>query len=334
MESVDSKGSGHPATSSAGHVSRRTVLALAASACAPVFAQAPFPGKPIRLLVGFPAGGAADVLTRIMAGGLSQRVGQPVTIDNRPGAEGIIAATELLKAPPDGHTIFMGTVTTMISVPSLKANPPFQPRDFTPLSTAGEFLYFLVVPANFPANNVRELLDLVRANPGKFNSGSSNSAAELAMLQLLGDRKVVNVRYKGDVPAMTDLVAGNIHMIFTTGTQAPGFVKDGRVKALLVLQGERSALLPDVPTAKESGLPELPIRPWAGFFGPPGMAPAVAERLSADLQHALQQPQVRAQLAQQGFQGYGMDPRAFAGFYRKQYDLFNQVVRENNLKFD
>lgn len=316
-------------------VSRRSMLAWTAAACAaPAFADSAFPNKPIRLLVGFPAGGAADVLTRVMAGGLAKSIGQPVMVDNRPGADGIIAASELLKSAPDGHTIFMGTVTTMISVPSLKANPPFQARDFTPLSTAGEFLYFLVVPANFPANSVRELLDLVAANPGKYNSASSNSAAELAMLQLLGKRKVVNVRYKGDVAAMTDLVAGNIHMIFTTGTQAPAFVKDGRAKALLTLQSQRSPLLPDVPTTRDAELPELPIRPWAGFFGPPGLPPAITARLSAELQKALAMPDVRAQLSQQGFQGYGMDPQAFNAFYRTQYDLFNQVVRENNLKFE
>jgi tripartite-type tricarboxylate transporter receptor subunit TctC len=218
----------------------------------------------------------------------------------------------------------MGTNTTMVAVPSLRPNPPFDPfRDFTPLSTAGNFSVFLLVPASLPVTSVKELLALLDANPGKYNSASSNSAAELAMIQLVGKRKVVNARYKGDAPALTDLIGGHIHMIFTTGTSAPAFVKDGRARALMVLQAERSPLLPEVPTAKELGMGNLTNLP-----------PAVRDRLSAELQKALEQPEVKAQLAQQGFDGYGMPSAQFATFFRKQYDGFNQVVKDNNVKFD
>ena len=261
---------------------RRSILALAAAcgiagAAIAQPAAAPFPSKPLRLVVGFPPGGAADVLTRVMGQALGKQLGQQVIVDNKPGADGIIAANEVLRAPPDGHTLLMGTNTSMVAVPSLRPNPPFDPfRDFTPLSSAGNFTVFLLVPATLPVNSVKELLDLLEANPGKYNSASSNSAAELAMIQLVGKRKVVNARYKGDVAALTDLVGGHIHMIFTTGTTAPGFVKDGRAKALVVLQSERSALLPNVPTAAELGLGNLTILPWAGFFGPANLRPPCA----------------------------------------------------------
>jgi tripartite-type tricarboxylate transporter receptor subunit TctC len=294
-----------------------------------------FPSKPLRLVVGFPPGGAADVITRVIAEGLAKQLGQQVLVDNKAGAEGIIAANEVLRAPPDGYVFLMGTNTSMVAVPALRPSPPYDPfKAFTPLSTAGEFSYFLLVPTAFPARNVRELLDLVAANPGKYNSASSNSAAELAMLRLLDNRKVLNVRYKGDPPALIDLAGGNIHMIFTTGTNAPAFIKDGRARALLTLQPERSPLLPDVPTARELGLGNLTIRPWAGFFGPAGLPPAIANRLSSALQKALESPEVMTKLGQQGFLGYGMPPDKFTAYFRTQYDSFVQVVREYNVKFD
>ena len=318
---------------------RRLLLASMASAwCAGVSAQAvptAFATRPLRLVVGFPAGSGADVMTRIIAEGIGRHLGQQVVVDNKPGADGVIAAMEVQRAPADGNVFLMGTNTTMVAVPSLRPNPPFDPfKDFPPLSSAGEFSYFLVVPPSLPARDVKELLALVAAQPGKYNSASSNSAAELAMLRLLGAGKVVNVRYKGDPAALQDLVGGSIHMIFTTGTLAPGLVKDGRARALLTLQAERSPLLPDVPTAKELGLGNLTIRPWAGFFAPPALSADVTERLSAAIRKALASEETRSQLARQGFSGYGMAPTQFASFFRSQYDGFNQVVREHNIKFD
>jgi tripartite-type tricarboxylate transporter receptor subunit TctC len=316
---------------------KRLLAATLGSAvlAAPAFAQSAYPDKPVRIVVGFAPGGAADVLTRIIATGLSKQLGQQVIVDNKPGAEGIIAAQAVQTAAPDGYTLLMGTNTAMVAVPALRPNPPYDPfKAFTPISSAGEFSMFLVVPTSLPAKNVTEFLDHVQANPDKLNSASSNSASELAMLQLLAGRKVVNARYKGDVPAMTDLVGGQIHMIFTTGTTAPNFVKDGRARALLTLLPQRSPLLPEVPTAAELGIGRLTITPWAGFFGPAGLPPAITTKLSTELRAALQRPEVRDQLVQQGFSSYGMTPAEFGTFFRKQYDGFVATVRENNIKFD
>ncbi len=317
----------------------RRVAALFALLClaaagAPA-AEPEFPSRTLRLVVGFAPGGAADAIARVIAHGLAKSLGQQVIVDNKPGADGILAAQDVQRAAPDGYTLLLGTNTALVAVPSLRPNPPYDPfTAFTPISSAGQFSMFLVVNSKLPVKNVKELLDHVAANPGKLNSASSNSAAELAMVQLLGPRKVVNVRYKGDVPALTDLAGDNIQMIWTTGTSAPAFVRDGRARALLTLQPQRSPLLPDVPTAAEAGLSALSIRPWAGIFGPAGMPPEVAGRISAELQKLLHRPDVRDQLVAQGFDGYGMPPAEFAAFFKAQHDGFNRIVRENNIKFE
>lgn len=302
--------------------------------CAAAPAQT-YPSKPIRMVLGFAPGGASDVLTRVISAGLGKELGGQVVVENKPGAEGIIAATEVMRAAPDGHTLLMGTNTAMVAVPSLKNPPPYDAfKAFTPISSAGQFSMFLVVSPALPVKTVAEFLDHVGANPNKYNSASSNSASELAMLQLLAGRKVVNARYKGDVQALADLVGGNIHMIFSTGTLAPGMVKEGKARALLALQPQRSPLMPDVPTATEAGIGSLTIKPWAGFFGPAGMAPELANRISAALTRAIASPEVRDQLTKQGIDGYGMTPAQFSAFFRQQHDSFNQIVRENNVKFD
>lgn len=322
--------------------SRRQVLrALAAGAAAlavpALHAQQAFPNKPLRLVVGFTAGGAADVMTRIIARGLGAQLGQQVIVDNKAGAEGIIAAQEVMRAPPDGHTFLMGTNTAMVAVPALRPNPPYDPfKAFTPLSSAGEFSMFLAVSPALPSRNLKEFLDHVVANPGKYNSGSSNSAAELAMLQLLGTRsaKVVNARYKGDTQAMTDLVGGQIQMMFSTGTLTPTFARDGKIKSLVTLLPQRSPLLPDVPTASELGIGKLTITPWAGFFGPAGMQADIVDKLSLELRNTLARPDGRDQLVAQGFSSYGMTPAEFAAFFRRQYEGFVATVREHNVKFE
>jgi tripartite-type tricarboxylate transporter receptor subunit TctC len=320
-------------------MNRRLVVqavAAAALACAlPVgYAQT---SKPLRIVVGFTPGGAADVMTRIIAKGLAAELGTQVIVDNKPGADGIISAQEVMRAPADGTTILMGTNTAMVAVPALRPNPPYDPfKAFVPISSAGEFSMFLAIAPTIPAKNLSEFLDLVAAHPGKYTSASSNSAAELAMLQLLSTRgaKVVNARYKGDAQALTDLASGQISMIFSTGTLMPTFVKEGKAKALVTLLPKRSPLLPDVPTAAELGIGKLTITPWAGFFGPAGLPADVTEKLSAGLRAALARPDVRDQLVAQGFSSYGMTPHDFAAFFRRQYDGFVATVRENHVKFD
>ncbi len=313
-------------------------LAVGAAALAVPLAHAQaFPNRPVRMIVGFAPGGAADVMARIVAKGLGTQLGQAVVVDNKPGADGILAVQELMRSAPDGYTLMMGTNTATVAVPALRSPAPYDPfKELTPLSTAGEFSMFLAVSPALPSRNLNEFLEHVAANPDKYNSGSSNSAAELAMLQLLGTKgaKVVNARYKGDVQAMTDLVSGQIHMMFSTGTLTPTFVKDGKIKSLVTLLPKRSPLMPDVPTAAELGIGKLTITPWAGFFGPAGMAGDVVDKLSLELRNALARPDVRDQLVGQGFSSYGMTAPEFTAFFKRQYDGFVSTVRENNVKFE
>lgn len=303
-------------------------------------ACAAYPDRTLRMVVGFAPGGAADVIARVIAQQLSQELGQPVVVENKPGAESTIAANTVARAEPDGYTFVLGTNSAMVAVPTRPDTAvqydPF--KDFTPISSAGQFSMFLVVNPDLPVKSASELLDYAVAHPGKLNSASSNSAAELAMIQFFATRKadVVNVRYKGDVPALTDVVSNQVNTIFTTGTSAPNLVKDGRVRALFTLQPERSPLLPDVPTAAEVGIDRdaITILPWAGFFGPPGMPADVTEKLSAGLQAALKNPTVRQKLVEQGFEGYGMTPAEFTTFFKQRYDGWVDTIRENNIKFE
>lgn len=317
----------------------RTLAAGAAALALPgVRAQGAWPKeKPIRMVIGFAPGGASDVVTRVVAKGLSAQLGQQVIVENKPGAESTIAAIDVMRSPPDGYSILMGTNTAMVAVPALRPNPPYDTfKAFTPLSSMGEFSMFLAVSPQLPSNNLKEFLEHVAANPGKYNSASSNSASELAMLQLLNTRggKVVNVRYKGDPPALNDMIGGQIHMMFSTGTLMPSMVKDGRLRALVTLLPKRSQLLPDVPTAAELGIGNLTITPWAGFFGPANMPPDLAERLSKELRATLDRADVREQMQAQGFSGYGSTPAEFTAFVKRQHDAFVKTVKENNVKFD
>ena len=299
-------------------------------------ATAQFPSKPLRLVVGFPPGGAADVTIRIIAQGLAAQLGQPVVVENRPGAESVIAAEAVMKSPADGYTLFMGTNTAMVAVPS-RSNPPYDPfRDFTPVSTLGSFTMFLVVSPKVPAKTVAEFLDYVRANPGKLNYASSNSAALLAAVQLLApDRlEMTHVPYKGDAAALNDLMTDRIHMMFGTGTGVPPLVKDGRIRALATLLKARSPLLPDVPTGAEVQVQGISIVPWAAIFGPARMPADLTARLSKEINTVLARADTREQFDRQGFEPGGSTSQELAAFHKTQWDSWTRTVREQGLKFE
>ena len=294
-------------------------------------------GKTVRIVVGFPPGGAADVTIRIIAQGLAAQLGQPVVVENKPGAESVIAADAVRTASPDGTSLFMGTNTAMVAVPSARAQPPYDPfKDFTPISRLGSFTMFLVVSPSIPAKSVAEFLAHVRANPGKLNYASSNSAARLAGVQLLapGKLEMVHVPYKGDVAALNDLMTDRIHMMFGTGTGVPPLVRDGRVRALATLLEARSPLLPEVPTAAEAKIQGLSIDPWAAIFGPAKMPADLTSRLSKELNSVLQRQDSREQFERQGFVPKGSTSEQLAAFHKAQWDAWTKTVREQGIKFE
>lgn len=316
----------------------RLLAASVVTATLAANAYAAYPDKPVRLVVGFAAGGAADVTSRIIATRLAGELGQPVIVDNMPGAASTIASSTVARAAPDGYTIVLGSNTSMIAEPTRPGTTvrydPF--KDFTPIGSVGQFTNYLVVRPGLPVKSVKELIAYGKANPGKLNSGTANSTSELALARLFADSGagVVNVRYRGDALALNDLVGGQIDILLTTGTATPGLAQQGRVKVLMSLQQRRSPAFPDVPTAAEEGLGQLTIVPWVGFFGPAGMPQPVVDRLSQALQKVLAEPAVRQQLEEQGFQPFGMGPQEFARYFRERHDTWVETIRQHGIKFE
>jgi tripartite-type tricarboxylate transporter receptor subunit TctC len=312
----------------------RTVIA---ALCLCVAGAALAQGKATRIIVGFPPGGAADITIRIVAQGLATELGQPVVVENRPGAESVIAADAVRTAPPDGTTLFMGTNTAMVAVPSARTPPPYDPfKDFTPVSRLGSFTMFLVVSPALNAPSVAAFLDQVRANPGKLNYASSNSAARLAAVQLLAPQKLdmVHVPYKGDAAALNDLMTDRIQMMFGTGTGVPPLAREGRVRVLATLLEARSPLLPEVPTAAEAGLRGLTIDPWAALFAPAKLPAETTQRLGRAVRTVLEKPDSREQFERQGFAPRASSSEELATFHKSQWDAWTRTVRENNIRFE
>ena len=313
----------------------RTVLASVALAVLCSGAHAQYPNKPVRLIVPFPPGGAAEVGARIFAQPLGQALGQPVVIETKPGADGAIAADATMKAAPDGYTLFYATNTAFSWVPAVRKDPPYDPvNDFTPVSLVGQFGFFLFSHPSVPATNMKELFAYLRANPGKLNYGSGNSTSIVSTAQLLQREKldVVHVPYKGDGPLMVDLLGGRVHFaIATPGTAAPQ-VREGKLRALATLLPSRSPLLPDAPTMAEAGLKELSVTPWGGVFGPKGLPRDIADRVSRELQAVLKRPEVREAFGKLAFEPRGSTPEQLAAYTREQLAVWHRAIADAGIK--
>jgi tripartite-type tricarboxylate transporter receptor subunit TctC len=313
----------------------RRVLAAFALAVLCSGAHAQYPNKPIRLIVPFPPGGAAEVGARIFAQPLGQALGQPLVIETKPGADGAIAADATMKAAPDGYTLFYATNTAFSWVPAVRKDPPYDPvNDFTPVSMVGQFGFFLFSHPSVPATSMKELLAHIRANPGKLNYGSGNSTSIVSTAQLLQREKldVVHVPYKGDGPLMVDLLGGRVHFaIATPGTAAPQ-VREGKLRALATLLPSRSALLPDAPTMTEAGLKELSVTPWGGIFGPKGLPRDITDRVSRELQAVLKRPEVREAFGKLAFEPRGSTPEELAAFTREQLAVWRRAIADAGIK--
>jgi tripartite-type tricarboxylate transporter receptor subunit TctC len=298
-------------------------------------AAAQYPNKPIRLIVPFPPGGAAELGARIYAQPLSIALGQPVVIETKPGADGAIAADAAMKAAPDGYTLFYATNTAFSWVPAVRKNPPYDPvADFTPVSLIGQFGFFLFSHPSVPATNMKELMAHIRANPGKLNYGSGNSTSMLTTAQLLLQEKldVVHIPYKGDGPLSIDLLGGRVQFAIATPGAAAPQVKEGKLRALATLLPSRSPLLPDAPTMAEAGMKGLSITPWGGVFGPKGMPRDITERLSRELVVLLKRPEVRDAFQKLAFEPRGSTPEELAAFTKEQLAIWRRVVAEVGIK--
>jgi len=306
----------------------RPLIALALAA-ATGLAHAQYPARAIRMVVPFPAGSATDAIARVVGPAISQGLGQPVVIDNKAGADGAIAGTEVARAAPDGYTFMLATVSPMAAIPTMRKKPPYDAiNDFAPISLAGYYSFFLMVHPGVPAKNLREFLDYAKANPGKLNYATGNTTGIMSNLQLmwLGGIKMTHVPYKGEPQALTDMLNGQIQVMFATWTTAGGHIRDGRIRVLASSLSQRTSYLPDVPPIREAGLPDFNVLSWAAYYAPGKTPPEIVDRLHREIVAAYQKPEVREQFAKIAVEPATSTPDALAKFTRDQIDVWRKTM--------
>ena len=307
---------------------------LAASAG---LASAQYPNKPIRLIVGFPPGGSADPTTRIIGAALQEQLGQPVVVENRPGADSAIAAEQMTRMPPDGYTLMFASNSAMTAAVALRKQPAYDPlKDFTPVSLVGRATVFFYVHPSVPAKTLKEFVAHAKANPGKVVYGTGNPLSILYGQQLTNATGIdwLHVPYKGEGPLNPDIIAGRVHCSFLSTGSAVSNAKDGRLRPLAVLAEKRSPLLPDVPTIAEAGVPEVTVRQWAGVYGPPKMPREVVERLNKEVNAALKRPDVLEKLQSYGYAAEGSTPERLLEINRADLELWRRLVKQAGIPLE
>ena len=323
-------------------LTRRTLLFAAALAfqslvCAlPAFGQA-YPAKPIRIIVTFPAGGGADFVARAVAPKLSEALGQPVVIENRAGANGGIGNELVAKSPPDGYTLLLGAAGALTIAPHLYKNLPFDTlKDFEPICLVGSSPFILTLNPSVSANSVSELTALAKAKPGTLNYGSSGTggAPHLAgeLYKSITGVDIVHVPYKGLAPAITDLLGGQIQILFADVGLVAQHVKAGKLKAIAVTGKQRSSALPDVQTMIEARVAGYEAGTWYGILAPAGTPSAIVNQLNAELVKILAMPEIRNPFAAQGVEPRGDKPAEFAALIRDDYAKWAKVIKDANIK--
>jgi tripartite-type tricarboxylate transporter receptor subunit TctC len=299
----------------------------------------PYPAKPIHLIVPFPPGGGNDTVARAIAQQLGPDLGQPVLVDNRPGAGGAVGAELGAKAPPDGYTLFLAGVGSHVVNPNLHARLAYDPvKDFTPIALLASAPSVLVVNPAVPAHTVAEFTAYARTHPGKLNyaSNGNGSAAQLAaaMYESMANVRMVHVPYKGIAPALTDLLSGEVQLMFGTVVALVPHIQAGKLRALAVTSRSRSALLPDVPTLAESGLPEYEAGSWYGVMAPAGTPREIVERLHDAITRALKTSEVATRLAAEGAIVIGSTPEEFGAHLKAELARVGRVVRAAGIHFE
>ena len=312
-------------------------LALALTA-ASAHAQA-WPSKPIRYIVPFAPGGTTDILARTVGDKLAIALGQPVVIENKPGAGGGVGAEITAKSAPDGYTIMGGTISTHAINASLYKSLPYDPvRDFAPIVLIARVPNMLVVHPDIPAKNVSELIALLRANPGKytFASAGNGTSQHLSgeLFKSMAGAEMQHVPYKGSPPALQDVMGGQVSMTFDNITTAWPLARGGKLRALAVTTAKRSAIAPDVPTLAEAGLPGFEVGSWQGVFAPAGTPPDIVKRLNAEIVKILNTPDVRDKLAALGAEVVGNSPEEFATMVKAEVGKWADVVKKSGARVD
>ena len=294
-----------------------------------------WPTKPIRIVLQFPPGGSTDAVARILAQSMTASLGQTVLVENRPGADGAIAGDYVAKAEPDGYTFFLASNTPMMQVPLLKKNPPYDPvKSFTPVSLVGRYIYVLVTGPAVPAQNVNELLTYARDNPGKLNYGSYSGVTQLMHTRIKqvakADLNLIN--YKGEAPAIADILGGHVQLTFATPASTMQHIKEGKLKAMAMLLPSRYSQLPNVPTAQEAGLPQLPAATWAALFGPAKLPRDITLRMNKELNLAMAKPEIRDRIDKLGFDLAGSTPAELGLFVQDQLGAWGKAFADAGLQ--
>ena len=307
-----------------------TLLAL----CSGV-ASAQYPSKPVRLIVPFGAGSSTDIVARIVAQPLGQTLGQPVLVENRPGADGQIAAELVAKSAPDGQTLLLSTNSPHSAAPHLKKKLPYDPfADFTPISFVGRYTFFIVVHPTVPAKTLADFIGYARANPGKLNYGTGNTSSIVltGMFLAVNGLQLVHVPYKTEPTAIPDFLQGQVQLMISSYATVAPHIRDGKLRALATTLDRRSPLLPDVPAITETGMAKFPIVSWAGLFGPAKLPKDIVDRLNRDVTAILARPDVREQLTKQAFDAAGSSPDELAAFVREQYEVWGKAIRDAGIQ--
>jgi len=309
-------------------------LALGAALPGAARGQSDWPSRPVRLVVPFPAGGAADLGARAVAAQLATLFGKPVPVENRAGADGAVAALEVVKSPADGHSLYFGTATSMSYTPSIRKNPPYDPvADFTPISNVCVFTFYFAVAPSVPATTLAEFVAHVKANPGKLAYATGNSTGILATAQLVASNKLemTHVPYKGEAQAVIDLVGGRVQAMFATPAVLPQLL-ERKFKLLAVLLPQRTRAFPDVPTMTEAGQPLVNISPWGGLFAPAKLPRELVDRISRDFNVVMRRPDVVEQFDKLGLLPLPSTPDELAGIVRDQLGVFSRAMRDAGIQ--
>lgn len=297
-----------------------------------------FPTKPVRIVIPNAAGGGSDVVARIVSPKLTELLGQPVLIDNRGGAAGVIGTELVIKSPPDGYTLYLGTLGNFSVNPSLYEKLPYDiSRDLIPVTTMVNVPYFLFVHAALPVKSVQELIAYARSRPGQlfYSSAGNGSAQHLAgeLFQSVTGVKLAHVPYKGGGPAMTDLIGGQVQLTFSSGLSGFPQVKAGRIRALAATASKRSTTYPDVPSLSES-LPGFEFRNWIALAAPTGTPPAIINKLNSEVVKAVTLPEIRTSLATQGAEPIADSAEESAAFIKAETAKWSKIVKETGMKPD
>jgi tripartite-type tricarboxylate transporter receptor subunit TctC len=316
---------------------RRDFIALIGGAAAvPLAARAQsYPSRPITIIVPFGPGSGTDIVTRIIAQPLSVALGQSVVIDNRPGANGGIAATFVAKAPPDGYTLLASTNSPHSANPFLLKNVGYDPvKDFAPITRIGSFTLMMVINPAIPVKSLQELIVYAKAHPGELTYGSGNTSGILAgeTLKHFAGIDILQVPYKSVPPALNDVIGGRVSMTFSDLTPGLPHVKSGTLRPLAITRLVRSALLPDLPTFDESGLKGFEVESWAGFFAPAGTPHDIVTRLNTEMRKIIDDPKIKAQIANVGFEAFSSTPEELGEFVKVQLVKNAKMIRDAGIE--